>query len=157
MIEPVIRPLVSDDEARECATIMSTSEPWITLRRDFQASFEVVRDPAAETYVAIDDSQVIGFVVISMQGAFRGYIRSIATRNDRRGQGVGGALIAFAEARIFRDSPNVFICVSDFNVRARALYARLGYETVGELHDFIVGGQSEWLLRKTIGPIVRIE
>ena len=155
MIEPVIRRLGSDDEARECATIMSTNEPWITLRRDFDASLAAVKDPEAETYVAVEEGRVIGFVLISMQGTFKGYIRSIATRDDCRGRGVGSALIAYAEARIFQESPNVFICVSDFNDRAQALYARLGYETVGELHDFIVQGQSEWLMRKTIGPITR--
>jgi RimJ/RimL family protein N-acetyltransferase len=43
--------------------------------------------------------------------------------------------------------------VSSFNERARALYTRLGYETVGELRDYIVRGHSEWLLRKSIAPL----
>jgi hypothetical protein len=64
-----------------------------------------------------------------------------------------GLLLAFAEDRILRDSPNVFICVSSFNSRARALYERLGYVTVGELRDFFVRGYDEQLLRKTIGPL----
>ena len=70
-----------------------------------------------------------------------------------RGRGVGKALIEFAEKRIFRETPNVFICVSDFNVDAQAFYARLGYQRVGELKDFIIAGHAEILLRKTIGPI----
>jgi RimJ/RimL family protein N-acetyltransferase len=48
----------------------------------------------------------------------------------------------------------VFLCVSSFNERARALYEQLGYETVGELRDYVVRGQSEWLMRKTLGPIM---
>jgi len=59
----------------------------------------------------------------------------------------------FAEERIFRESPNVFLCVSSFNPRAKALYERLGYEAVGELNDYIVRGHSEHIFRKTIGPI----
>ena len=59
----------------------------------------------------------------------------------------------FAEERIFRDSPNVFLCVSSFNTRAKALYERLGYELVGELKDYIVKGYSEYVFRKTVGPI----
>ena len=35
----------------------------------------------------------------------------------------------------------------------RALYERLGYSVVGELRDYIVHGQSEWLLRKSKSPI----
>ena len=47
----------------------------------------------------------------------------------------------------------MFLCVSSFNPRARALYERLGYELVRELTDYIVAGHSELLLRKTVGPI----
>jgi ribosomal protein S18 acetylase RimI-like enzyme len=149
----VIRRLANDDEARACATIMSTSEPWITLRRDFDSSLATASDPNRETYVAVDASGVVGFVILNMQGPFIGYIQSIAARADRRGDGLGSRLITFAEERILRETPNVFICVSSFNPRARALYERLGYETIGELKDFVVRGHSEWLLRKTIGPL----
>ena len=149
----VVRRLANDDEARACATIMSTSEPWITLRRDFDSSLAAASDPNRETYVAVDSSGVVGFVILNMQGPFIGYIQSIAARADRRGDGLGSRLIAFAEERILRETPNVFLCVSSFNPRARALYERLGYETVGELKDFVVRGHSEWLLRKTVGPL----
>jgi RimJ/RimL family protein N-acetyltransferase len=56
--------------------------------------------------------------------------------------------MGFAEERIFRETPNVFLLVSSFNHRARALYQRLGYEPIGELKDFIVPGHSELLMRK---------
>src|SRR5919206_5822 len=106
-----------------------------------------------EVYVAVRDGSVVGFVILVVKGAFVGYIRTIAVRADWRSRGLGRRLIWFAEERIFRDSPNVFICVSSFNERARALYERLGYELVGELRDYIVQGHSEWLLRKTLGPL----
>jgi ribosomal protein S18 acetylase RimI-like enzyme len=72
---------------------------------------------------------------------------------ERRGRGIGARLVSYAEARIFRESPNVFLCVSSFNPDARRLYERLGYALVGELTDYIVAGHSELLFRKTIGPI----
>jgi ribosomal protein S18 acetylase RimI-like enzyme len=150
---PDIRPLADDAEAHACATIMATSDPWITLGRSYDRCLATARDSALERYVAISDGEVVGFTLISMQGSFTGYIKSIAVREDWRGRGVGSALLAFAEARILRDSPNVFICVSTFNSRAHALYERLGYETVGELHDFIARGYHERLMRKTTGPL----
>ena len=52
---------------------------------------------------------------------------------------------------IFRDSPNVFICVSSFNAGARRLYERLGFELVGTLRELHVPGHDELLLRKTTG------
>jgi ribosomal protein S18 acetylase RimI-like enzyme len=154
--EPVVvRHLQNDDEVRACARIMASSEPWVTLRRDYDASLEILRDPSREVYVAVraESSYVVGFVILIMRGAFIGYVQTIAVHEGWRGRGLGSRLIAFAESRIFRESPNVFICASSFNERARALYDRLGYEIVGELRDYVVRGHSEWLLRKSIAPL----
>jgi ribosomal protein S18 acetylase RimI-like enzyme len=156
---PAIRPLSTDIEARQCAELMATTDPWRTFGRSFDASLAIIRDPAREVYVAIDPTQtvadpvVIGFVIVIMRGAFVGYIQSVAVAARYRGRGLGSALIAFAEDRILRDEPNVFICVSSFNPAARRLYERLGYSAVGELPDFMVRGHSETLMRKTIGPL----
>jgi len=151
----IVRHLDSDDEAEACARLMAASEPWITLRRDYDDSLEILRDASREVYVAarVDAKEVVGFVIVSMRGAFVGYVQTVAVRDDWRGRGLGSRLIAFAERRIFRDTPNVFICVSSFNDRARALYERLGYQVVGELRDYVVQGHSEWLLRKSIAPL----
>jgi [ribosomal protein S18]-alanine N-acetyltransferase len=153
-----IRAIATDAEARACAEIMATNEPWVTIGRTLEESYRILRDPVREVYVAVEaddrgEPRVVGFIVLVMQGAFVGYIQSVAVRDDRRGLGVGSALIAFAERRIFRDQPNVFICASSFNPGARRLYERLGYRAVGELTDFMVRGHSELLLRKTIGPL----
>lgn len=151
----LVRHLESDGEADACARMMATSEPWITLRRTYDESLEILRDASREVYVAVrvDTADVLGFVIVNMRGAFVGYLQTVAVREDSRGRGLGSRLIAFAERRIFRDSPNVFLCVSSFNERARALYERLGYRLVGELSDYIVQGQSEWLLRKSVAPL----
>lgn len=133
--------------------MMAATEPWITLGRSVDQSLAVVTDPSCETYVLADDSSVQGFVVVSMAGAFRGYIRSVCVRADSRGGGLGGRLIAFAEDRIFAESPNVFMLVSTFNHGARRLYQRLGYEVIGELKEFWLRGHGELLLRKTRGPL----
>jgi len=44
---------------------------------------------------------------------------------------------------------NVFICVSSFNPGAQRLYENLGYQVVGAMSDFVIAGESEFLLRKT--------
>jgi len=88
-----------------------------------------------------------------MTGALVGYIQTVCIDARVRGQGLGSSLLEFAERRILRVSPNIFMCVSSFNEGARRLYDRLGYKVVGELTDYIVEGHSEILLRKTVGPI----
>jgi ribosomal protein S18 acetylase RimI-like enzyme len=149
----IVRPIDGEEEARACAEIMVTSEPWITLGRTTDQALAILNDrEVQEIYVAVHEGTAVGFVILVLKGAFIGYIRTVAVHADWRSLGLGRRLIWFAEQRIFRDSPNVFLCVSSFNPRARQLYERLGYETVGELHDYIVRDHSEWLMRKTLGP-----
>lgn len=134
--------------------MMAESEPWITLRRNYETLFGIVSNPEREIYVAIHGGkEVAGFIMLCMQGAFIGYIQSICIAPGWRNRGLGSRLIAFAEERIFREAPNVFICVSSFNPNARRLYERLGYEVIGELKDYIVSGHSEILLRKSVAPL----
>jgi ribosomal-protein-alanine N-acetyltransferase len=148
-----IRPLGSREEAEACARMMAGTEPWITLRRDEAACLRVAQDETRERYVACDGERLAGLLILNLKGAFVGYIQTVCTAPEYRGKGVGTALVAFAEERIFRDHRNVFICVSDFNHGARRLYERLGYRLVGELVDYVVAGHSELLLRKTRGPL----
>jgi [ribosomal protein S18]-alanine N-acetyltransferase len=132
---------------------MSSSEPWVTLGRSYQESLERMRDDTRERYVARLGSVLAGFLVLNMRGAFVGYIQTLCVAPEQRGKGIGTKLVEFAEQRIFRESPNVFMCVSSFNYEARKLYERMGYKLVGALMDYLVRGHSELLLRKSIGPI----
>jgi [ribosomal protein S18]-alanine N-acetyltransferase len=145
--------LADDADVVKCAQLRATSEPWLTLGLGHDAAFALLRNPSRESYVAKLADQVAGFIVIAMTGAFVGYIQTVCVAPECRNKGLGSRLIAFAEQRIFRESPNVFVCVSSFNHRAHKLYIRLGYRQVGELVDFIVSGHSELLLRKSLGPL----
>ena len=152
-----IRPLRQTEEAARCAQFMSASEPWMTLRRTYDDSFKMLTDPSRESYLAVAESQTVGFMILNVKGAFAGYIQTVCIFPEWRNEGIGTTLIDFAEKRIFRDSPNVFMCVSSFNRNAQRLYERLGYRVVGELKDYIVPGHSEILLRKTIAPLTEYE
>lgn len=145
--------LSDDEDARVCAGLMCSSEPWMTLGRSFEASLAIVRDPTREVYLARDESGIAGFLILCLTGAFVGYIQTICIAPRCQGRGIGSRLLEFAEQRIRPLSPNIFMCVSSFNAGARRLYERQGYQVIGELTDYIVEGHSEILLRKTFGPI----
>lgn len=132
---------------------MAASEPWLTLRRTYDEGLKILTDPEREVYVAFVGSEVVGFIILQMKGAFVGYIQTVGVLPGWRDQGIGSRLIEFAENRIFGESPNVFICASSFNEGAQRLYSRLGYEVVGELKDYIVSGHSEILMRKSLAPL----
>jgi ribosomal protein S18 acetylase RimI-like enzyme len=153
MSRTLIQAFGSAADAEWAAQVMVASEPWLTLAISHERCLKLLSDASRERYLATVRGQRAGFLLISMQGAFVGYVQLLGVAAKFRGRGVGRALIDYAEQRIFRETPNVFICVSDFNHDAQRFYARMGYERVGELRDFIVAGRAEFLLRKTIGPI----
>ena len=139
--------------AQRCAQLMAGSEPWLTLGRTYEACLAIIQDPTREVYLLKTETRLAGFLIICMTGAFIGYIQTICIDPAWRGQGLGTKLVEFAEDRILAESPNVFLCVSSFNPGARRLYERLGYRAIGELTDYLVQGHSEFLLRKTSGPL----
>jgi [ribosomal protein S18]-alanine N-acetyltransferase len=152
--ELVIRRLEGTNEVEECAHLMANSEPWITLGRTYDQSRKILSDDMLEVHVAVNNAGLVGFIILNMHGPFAGYIQTICIAPEWRSQGIGSRLVEFAEQRIFRDRPNVFMCVSSFNKEAQRLYERLGYKVVGEMTDYLVKGHSEILLRKTIGPLM---
>jgi ribosomal protein S18 acetylase RimI-like enzyme len=112
----------------------------------------MLTDPLREVYVAALADEVVGFTIFRTDGVFVGYIQTVGVMPEWREKGIGTRLIRFAERRLFKQFPNVFLCVSSFNPGAMRLYRRLGYDVIGELKDFIVPGHSEVLMRKSIGP-----
>jgi len=148
-----LTPLQTREELELCARLYSNSEPWIMLKRDYKHAIQTLSDKTSEVYVAKAENEIVGFIILSMQGAFVGYIQTLCIASSWRSKGLGSHILKWAEERIFRNSPNVFMCVSSFNQDAQRLYQRLGYEVVGEFRDYIIQGHSEILLRKTKGPL----
>ena len=137
-------------EREWCARLMAASEPWITLGRGLDVLLPAALDPDYVVLVARRGGAPCGFVRIHPRGvAGSPYVASVAVAESERGRGVGKALLDATEAR-YPKARYVFLCVSDFNVRARALYERHGYRLVGALPDYVVDGHAELLMAKRL-------
>jgi ribosomal-protein-alanine N-acetyltransferase len=97
--------LDSAEDARVCARMMAESEPWISLKRGYQESLKILTEPMREVYAAR--------LRVEMVGTFKGYIKSVYVSPAHRGQGIGSILMNHAEERVFSETPNVFLLVSD--------------------------------------------
>ena len=150
---PITITPATDNEREWAARLMSASEPWITLRRSFAECRRACADSACLLYIAHDERQPCGFILLHPNGvAGSPYVRSIAVAPEFRDKGVGSSLLDFAED-LFRDSARyIFLCVSSFNLKAKALYERKGYSVVGELVDYVIEGASEILMHKRLVP-----
>ena len=137
-----------------CADMMAGSDPWITLGMDFDYCLTAFQGPCKETYILEIENELMGFMILQVCGSFKGYIQTLFVRDGERGKGYGRILLDFAEQRILDISPNIFICVSSFNIEAKKLYEEFGFDYVGELKDFVKKGFSELLYRKSVGPLI---
>jgi ribosomal-protein-alanine N-acetyltransferase len=143
----------NEQAVRECALLMSRSEPWVMLKRTYDDVIGFITDDISEVHLVQSGSQMIGFAIIKLRGAFVGYIQSIVVKPQFRNKGIGRTFMKYLEEHIFSEHPNVFICASSFNPGAKRLYEELGYETIGELKNYIVRGHSEILMRKSRAPL----
>src|SRR5262245_60813422 len=117
-----IRQVTDHEVARACAAMMVATSPWTIFEATEDPPFALLTDPHRQTYASYDERGVSGFVILDLRGALNGYINILCVRADCRGHGLGSSLIAFAEEKIFAQSPNAFICASAFNSGARRLY-----------------------------------
>jgi len=137
-----------------CARMMAATDPWIRYGMDYQLCLTSFEGDYREIYILEIGKEIAGFVILQMAGTFKGYIQTLCVDSKKRGQGLGKKLLQFCEERILEISPNIFICVSEFNVGAIKLYKEFGFELIGKLHDFVQPGLTELMMRKTFGPIV---
>jgi ribosomal protein S18 acetylase RimI-like enzyme len=138
-------------DAALCQRLILNSDPWVTLQYDDSDIQAIVR--AAKTdhlLVARMGDPIVGFA-LSAPGILLGeYLKILVVDDAYRTRGIGRRLMEALEERAFRDWPNVYLCVSDFNRSARQFYRRLGYEDVGLLKDLLLPGRGEVLMRKSI-------
>lgn len=147
-----IRQVFSADVFEYCARLMVQSTPWTTLEMSYEQCLTAFQGQCKEVYVMEDGTEIIGFTVLQMCGSFRGYIQTFFISPSYRGRGFSRTLFDFCEARIRKVSPNIFLCVSAFNVPARKLYRKWGFTEVGVLNNFIKQGYDEILMRKSYAP-----
>lgn len=133
-----------------CAQLMASIEPWITLRRDLEAARRRFADPAMELFVPREDGRPLGFMLCHPSGAMGSpYIASLGLAAEARSRGVGRRLLEFAEQH-YQGRRHIFLLVSSFNPRAKALYERVGYAQVGEIPGYVIAEASEILMHKRL-------
>ena len=151
--EPEVRPYRSEDRTA-VIDMLADSDPWKRLGYTAR-HWERLFDPfpsGREGYVIDIGKDVAGLALLRRHFLFGDYLELLAIAPARQRKGLGGTLLAHVERIVFSRSTNLFACVSDFNAAARDFYRRHGFGEVGPIHDLLMPGSAEILLRKTTGP-----
>jgi ribosomal protein S18 acetylase RimI-like enzyme len=121
-----LRPYEEGDEESVVALwrACDLTRPWNDPHRDIARKLEVQRELFL---VAEDDDGIAGTVMAGYEG-HRGWINYLAVSPDRRGAGIGRALMAEAERLLAeRGCPKISLLVREGNDAALGFYAALGF------------------------------
>jgi len=142
----------SGDDPEWAARLMAASDPWMTLGRGVDHCRAACRRPECSMFVARAGGQRCGFALVNPRGVSGApYLAAIAVAPEWRSRGTGAALLDHCERWAAAASRHFFLCVSSFNTRAQAFYARHGYRQVGQFDDYVIDRASELLLYKRVG------
>ena len=113
---------------------------------------DVMRDSALWDHYYVGEAA--GLMICEWKGMFGlwPYLALLGVKKNYRGMGIGHQFLDTFEA-IGRAMGvrNLFICVSGFNPRAKALYMSKGYKKVALISDLYKDGVNENVLMKKIG------
>ena len=112
------------------------------LRAQFEAQRRGYRDqyPDADERLILRDGAPVGWVIVDRSGTDLHGI-DMALRPDEQGRGAGTAIIRSLQEEAASSGRSMTITVQRFNVRALALYLRLGFRATRETDLHIV---MEW-------------
>jgi ribosomal protein S18 acetylase RimI-like enzyme len=137
-----------------CARIMAENPLWQRYGVTAESASQRLAGGLAQNATILaagEPGAPNGFVWYVEKGAFfrSGYIMLIGVDPACQGRGIGEALMAEAERRVFETVKDMFLLVSDFNVGAQRFYQRRGYSQVGALPGYVLPDVAELIFRKT--------
>lgn len=138
------------DDYRQCLTNCVLGERYF-YDANHTVAFITEGVNKGEIYIAWNSlGESIGFMRIDLYGTFAKFplLRVIAVKENYRGLGLGSTMMKFYEGLGFENSDKVFLLVSEFNVKAKLLYERIGYIEVGKIPDLYHDGIAEFLMMK---------
>jgi ribosomal protein S18 acetylase RimI-like enzyme len=146
--------LTSPAQLSHCAALMVDSSPWNQLYFTHAQCESDLARPEMAVHGAIGDAEeIVGFIASAAYGiGFEPIIEYLCVDPRFRSKGIGTKLIDFFEQELFPEADNLYMFVSDINPRAMALYATLGYASVGAFPNFNLETQTEFLFRKARRP-----
>jgi ribosomal-protein-alanine N-acetyltransferase len=121
--------------------------PGIAYSRSELARF--IRHRKAKTWVAHSEDKIVGFLILECEPQQVGHIVTIDVIENKRGSGIGSALMNTTEA--WAQSQNlrlIYLETADDNRTAQIFYTSRGYAKVEEIANYYGNGQTAWVMVK---------
>lgn len=145
--------LMTRDEATTIGAMCAAMEPWLSYpftEAQLIAFFAAI-EPAAPRFALHVDGALAGTLVVRLNWMRGPYIHMLAVAPQLHGRGLGGRILAWAEAEARRNGDrNLWIAVTETNTAARRLYERHGFALTATLDGLVKDDRTELLLRKRL-------
>ena len=140
--------------ATALAKILVTIEPWSRLKFSSIAVSQGLtpgREQGARSWCLTVAGEAAGAVVVRDKWLRGPYLAHLSVVPAHQRHGLGRLAIDWWEGAARRaGAQNLWLCVSSFNAPALAFYQRAGFRKSGLLHDLLVDGLDEVLMRKQL-------
>lgn len=143
-------------EPQDIATLsqrFAAIEPW-TLYPFSAAAFETFftqHDPGAERFAFVSDDCLAGAAVIRPNWLRGPYLQFLTVFPEFHGKGFAPAFLKWFESEAKKGQhKNLWVATSDFNTKARRIYAKFGFEPAANIDDLVKNGVNEILMRKKL-------
>ena len=137
----VVREL-GEEGLREARRQVLSGQPWATdevLEQIFAAKRLIGERVRARFFGAVVDGEVVSYADLYQDGA-DAQVEDVGTLPEHRDRGYASAVILAAIAAARSDGAEFVCLVADANDWPKELYARLGFDTVGNYTKFFVPG-----------------
>ena len=144
--------LFTAEQALVVAEMLSTSEPWISLKfsANSLANYLMRDDAALHRYVVSVEGELAGVICVRHPWLRGPYIELFGVFPDYRGKGIGKLVLAWVEAEACREAKNLWVLTSSFNHQALNFYQGLGFYPIGPIQGLVSPEHDEILLRKCL-------
>lgn len=136
---------------------LAAIDPWARVGRrpaDFHAA---LTKPLAATFrfsIRLDGN-CVGALVLRYPFLRGPYVELIGLFPQARGRGIARRVVEWMEHEVAAEATNLWLCVTDWNAPARAVYTALGFSEVGLLPELAADGTTEIFMRKAFASPLR--
>jgi ribosomal protein S18 acetylase RimI-like enzyme len=141
------------ENAKELGEALAAIQPWSVIGYPAERLADWLRrqEPTMRKFEAVTGQGLAGVIVIQDPFLHGPYLKLIAILPGFQGRSLGMRLLQWMESEARRaEDRQLWLCVSTFNSRARALYERFGFEAVAILDKLACDASDELLMRKRL-------
>ncbi len=148
----ILRPLRSGN-AEKLGAALAAMPPWSVIGWPAELLTAVFRrqPPSVLRFELLARGELAGIVTIQDPFLHGPYLQLLAVLPGFQGLNLGSSVLQWMEQQArAAEARQLWLCVSTFNMRARALYERFGFETVAVLDKLASEASDELFMRKRL-------